>query len=142
MNSFFHDVRYSARMLAKTPGFTLSALLALILGIGVNSTMFSVVNATLLHPLRYPSPARLAILLSESTTKNIQQWPVSDFDFDMWRRENHVFEQVAGLSQQGFNLTLGNEPERLDGVQVTANYFDMLRVRPALGRTFQLDEDK
>jgi len=75
MNSFFQDIQYSARMLAKTPGFTLSALLALTLGIGVNSTMFSVVNAVLLHPLRYPSPERLAILLSESTTKNIQQWP-------------------------------------------------------------------
>jgi len=142
MNAFFQDIRYSARMLAKTPGFTLSALLALTLGIGVNSTMFSVVNAVLLHPLRYPSPERLAILLSESTTKNIQQWPVSDFDFDVWRGENHVFEQVAGLGQQGFNLILGSEPERVGGVLVTANYFDMLRVRPALGRNFQIDEDK
>jgi putative ABC transport system permease protein len=142
MNSFFQDIQCSARMLAKTPGFTLSALLALTLGIGVNSTMFSVVNATLLHPLRYPRPDRLAILLSDSTTRNIQQWPVSDFDFDVWRRENHVFEQISGLGQWGVNLSLGSEPERLGGMQVTANFFDMLRVRPALGRGFRADEDQ
>jgi putative ABC transport system permease protein len=142
MNSFFQDVRYSARMLAKTPGFTLSALLALILGIGANSTMFSVVNAALLHPLRYPNPERLVVLLAESVKKDIHQWPVLDFDVDVWRRENHVFEQISAFGQQDFNLTLGHDPERLGGMMVSANFFDMLRVRPAIGRSFQYGEDQ
>jgi macrolide transport system ATP-binding/permease protein len=88
---FWQDLRYSVRMLAKTPGFTLWALLALTLGIGVNSTMFSVVNAALLHPLHYPNPESLVVVLTESPAKNIQQFPVSDYDYDVWRRESHAF---------------------------------------------------
>lgn len=138
----WQDLRYSVRMLAKTPGFTLWALLALTLGIGVNSTMFSVVNALLLHPVHYPDPDHLVIVLSESVVKDIHQLPISDYDYDTFGRESHAFEQLAGIGSLDINLVLDGEPERLGGELVTANYFDMLRIRAAAGRTFRPEEDK
>jgi len=140
MESFIQDLRFGARMLMKRPGFTLIAALTLALGIGANTAIFSLVNAVLLKPLPYDEPDRL-VWLSEYTA-NFGDVTISYPDFADWRAQNRVFEKIGVFNQEDFNLTGGGEAERLRAAQMSADLFDALRVRAALGRVYTNDEDK
>ena len=143
MNSLFSDLRYGLRMLWKQPGFTLISIITLALGIGVNTAIFSVVNGVLLRPLPYSEPERLVWLwgniLGGSNSASIN--PLNFIDY---REQNRTFEHLGAFFTPGVvvNLTGGGEPERLRGSAVTANYFDVYGVKPALGRPFVPEEEE
>lgn len=126
-------------MLWKSPGFTLVAAIALALGIGANTAIFSVVNGVLLQPLPYQDPASLVRLGEWS--KQVPGMSIAYPNFLDWRERNHVFSGIAATQFNSFNLTGTDQPERLQGRAVSANFFDVLGVRPALGRSFLAEED-
>jgi predicted permease len=140
MTTFIQDVRYGLRMLAKNPGFTAVAVLALALGIGANTAIFSVVNGVLLRPLPYPEPARL-MMIYESTAEfkhNAVAYP----NFLDWQRDNHSFTDMAAFRGDDFNFTGAGQPEHLRGELVSASLLPVLSVNPLLGRNFLLREDR
>jgi len=138
----WQDLRYGLRMLMRSPGFTLVAVLALALGIGANSAIFSVVNTVLLRPLPYKNPDALVMVWDEQTYLGFPKDTPSPANFLDWREQNTVFEGMAAIAQRSFNLTGAGEPERFDGRRVSANLFSLLGVEPQLGRAFTVDEDK
>lgn len=134
------DLRFALRMLLKKPGFTLVAVLTLALGIGVNTAIFSIVDAVLLRPLPYPDSERL-VFVNERTPqaeKVFVAWP----NFLDWRAQNRVFEHIGVFNRDSYNLTGDGEPERLLTGQVSADVFAALQVNAALGRAFNSDEDQ
>jgi putative ABC transport system permease protein len=142
MNSLLKDLRYGLRMLAKNPGSTLVAVLALALGIGANSAIFSVVNAVLLRPLRYRDPAHLVVIWETKLSKGISQEFVSPPDYRDWLEQQRVFDQVAALRAQPAVLTGGQLPERVETALVSPSAFELLGAKAALGRTFFSAEDQ
>jgi len=142
ITDLWQDLRYGLRMLAKNPGFTTVAVVALALGIGANSAIFSVVNAVLLRPLPYKNPDALVIVWDEQTHLGFPKDTPSPANFLDWREQNTVFEGMAATNERSFNLTGAGEPERLDGLRVSANLFSLLGVEPQLGRAFTAEEDK
>jgi putative ABC transport system permease protein len=139
--TFWQDIRYSFRMLLKSPSVTVAAVLALALGIGVNSTVFSVVSAALLSPLPYKDSDRLVKLWGSQPQKTSFRYPVSAPDFIDWRDENQVFEHLAAFTGWPCALTGAGEPEMVQGIRVSAHVFSVLDIKPALGRTL-LPEDE
>lgn len=140
MQNVLHDVKYGARMLLKSPGFTMVAVLTLALGIGANSAIFSVVNAVLLRPLPYEDSDRLVFLTEWS-----QQVPNMSFsveNFKDLRDQSRSFEDIVAFRSQNFVLTGETEAERLNGRQVTRGFFGTFRVKPILGRAFSAEEDR
>jgi putative ABC transport system permease protein len=128
---FAQDVRYGRRLLAKNPGITLIAILTLALGIGANTAIFSVVNAFILRPLPYGDPNRLVMVDSQQRGQSIG---VSFPDFEDWRKQNNVFEELAFFNLRwNANLDFGNETETLGLTFGTANLFSTLQVAPLLG---------
>jgi predicted permease len=140
MGTLVKDLRYGLRMMAKNPGFTAVAVLTLALGIGANTTLFSVVNGVLLNPLPYPQPDRLIALYSR--TANSSRWSIPYPNFLDWVRDNRSFSALAAYREQDYNLTGMGEPERVSGEMVSATFFPVLGVKPALGRTFLPEEDQ
>jgi putative ABC transport system permease protein len=140
METLWQDVRYGFRMLLKKPGFTAVAILALALGVGANTAIFSVVNGVLLRPLPFKDPDRLVRLGEWS--KQVPGMSISYPNFKDWREQNHVFEGIAAMQFDSYNLTGADEPERLQGRNVSWNFFDVLGVRPAAGRSFRPEEDR
>jgi putative ABC transport system permease protein len=134
------DVRFSIRVLLKSPVFTLVAVGALALGIGSNTAIFSVVNAVLLTPLPFEQPDRLAMVW-ETSPRGKQTNVVNPANFLEWRDRNHSFEQMAALIEFPVNLSGVGEPERVPCLAVTKDFFSILRVTPMLGRTFTAEED-
>src|SRR5918994_182589 len=131
MENLIKDIRYGVRMLAKNPGVTLIAIVTLALGIGANTAIFSVVNAFLLRPLPYGDPDRLVIVDSQYRG---QLSGVSFADFEDWRKQNSVFEELAFFNLRwNANLELGSETETLNLTFGTANLFSTLQVTPLLG---------
>jgi putative ABC transport system permease protein len=143
METLFRDIRYGFRSLLKRPGFTAIALIALALGIGANTAIFSLVNAVLLRPLPFAEPDRL-VWMWGNIRNGGNRASVAPLDFLDFRQQNNTFEQfAASLSfPRPLNLTGTGEPERLTGAAVTGNYFQALGVQPALGRAFLLDNEK
>jgi putative ABC transport system permease protein len=143
METVLSDARYAVRMLARNPGFTAVAVMTLALGIGANTTMFSVVNAVLLRPLPFPEPDRLATVWRARTSNPTSLNVVSMPNYRDWKERNHVFEDLGLFDSagRGYNLTGGIEPEQVSGVRVTASFFTVLGVRPFRGRTFLPDEE-
>ncbi|HEX5966341.1 MAG TPA: ABC transporter permease, partial [Pyrinomonadaceae bacterium] len=139
MRNFIQDLRYGIRMMAKRPGFTLIAALTLALGIGANTAIFSAVNAVLLKPLPFPESQQL-IDLSETFKPN-GFGSVSVPNLEDWKNQNSVVEGIAAYSFTSFNLEGGDIPQRIPGINVSANYFDVLGVKPTLGRAFLPGED-
>ncbi len=137
----WQDLRYGLRMLWKNPGFTLIAILALALGIGANTAIFSVVNTVLLRPLPYKDPDRLVMVWEDNTKKGFPRDTPAPANFIDWRDQNQVFEGMAAIAEQSFNLTGIGEPERIDGRRVSASLFPLLGVEPQLGRAFLPEED-
>jgi putative ABC transport system permease protein len=140
MNTLFQDIRYGARMLLKNPGITFVVILALALGIGANTAIFSVVDAVLLRPLPYPEAERLVFL--NETSKAMDEISVSYPNFTDWRNQNQVFEKIGVYNRNSYNLTGSGEAERIITGQVSADLFAALRVNPLMGRLFTNDEDK
>lgn len=136
------DLRYGLRMLMRSPSFTVIAVLALALGIGANSAIFSVVNTVLLRPLPYKNPDALMMVWEEATHMGFPLNTPSPANFIDWRDQNTVFEGIAAMAHRSFNLTGVGEPERFDGRRVSANLFTILGVAPVLGRTFRPEEDQ
>ena len=131
IDEFRQDLRYGVRMLAKNPGVTLIALLTLALGIGANTAIFSIVNAFLLRPLPYGKPEQLMMVDSQFRGQSIG---VSFLDYEDWRKQNHVFEDLAFFNLRwNANLQLGSETETLKLTFGTANLFSTLQVAPLLG---------
>ncbi|HZB44621.1 MAG TPA: ABC transporter permease, partial [Pyrinomonadaceae bacterium] len=136
----WQDLRYGARKLRKSPGFTLVAVMTLALGIGANTAVFSVVNAVLLRPLPYKDPERL-VRLSEYSEK-IPEISVSYPNFLDWREQQTSFELMAAMQPGSYNLSGEGEPERLAGGHVSPEFFKVLGVEPALGRSFTEEENR
>ena len=136
------DLRYGLRTLIKNPGFTIVAVIALALGIGANSAIFSVVNAVLLRPLPYKNPDQLVVIWENATHLGFPKDTPSPANFLDWRQQSSLFEGMAAFAERSFNLTGVGEPERLDGRRVSANLFEMLGVKPIVGRTFVPQEDR
>jgi putative ABC transport system permease protein len=130
------DIHYGIRMLLKQPGFTAIAVITLALGIGVNTSIFSVVNAVLLTPLPYEESERLMALWESQPKNNLKQQPVSLPNFNDWREQSQSFEQIAAYRNFAFTLTGDGEPERINGARVSTNFFELLKLKPVAGRSF------
>jgi len=143
MDSLIKDIRYGLRGLLKRPGFTAIALVALALGIGANTAIFSLVNAVVIRPLPFPEPDRL-VWVYGNIRNGGNRASVSPLDFLDYRNQNKTFEQFAasGTIPISANLTGSGEPERLMASAVTGNYFAAFGVTPALGRGFSLENEK
>jgi putative ABC transport system permease protein len=142
MNTLWQDLRYGLRMLLKNPGFTLVAVVALALGIGANSAIFSVVNSLLLRPLPFEQPDRLVQVWEAIPQRGRFEVPASFPNFADWRDQNHVFEQTVAYSGWSFNLTGSAEPERIRSAIVSPAFFSTLGIKPILGRTLLPGEDQ
>lgn len=140
MNTLWQDLHYGVRMLLKNPGITLVVILALALGIGANTAIFSVVDAVLLRPLPYVESDRLVFL--NETSKAMDEISISYPNFTDWRNQNQVFEKIGVYNRDSYNLTGAGEAERIITGQVSADLFAALRVNAAIGRVFNNDEDK
>src|SRR5258707_169436 len=142
METLLKDISYGVRTLIKSPGFTVVAVLALTLGIGANTAIFSVVNSVLLRPLPYRDPSRLMQLWEASVSRGRTEMPASYPNFADWRDQNHVFEQVVAYSDWSFNLIGSGEPERIRSAMVSPAFFSVLGINPIRGRIFLSGEDE
>lgn len=140
MHTLWQDIRFAVRMLLKNWSVTAIIVVVLALGIGANTAIFSVVNAALLRPLPYTDPDKLVRLSEDSP--NVPQMSISYPNFLDWREQNKIFSGIAALQFRSLNLTGTGEPERLAGRAVSAELFDVLGVKPALGRSFATEEDR
>ena len=142
MNTLLQDIRFGLRMLLKSPSISIVATIALALGIGANTAIFSVVNAVLLRPLPFPDPDSLVAVFETVPQRGMLRGSHSYPNFFDVRSQNTTFERVASYHGSNFIMTGRGEPARLQGEVVTADLFPLLGVAPALGRTFHADEDK
>jgi putative ABC transport system permease protein len=141
MNGLLQDVRYAVRQLRKDPGFLAVVVLSLALGIGANSTMFSVINAVLYRPMPYEHPERLVVIweTERNHPQDLQAPPIAEI-LD-WQKQNHVFEDIALTSGDDLSTLSGlGQPESVRLQQTTANFFSLLGVKPVLGRIFRAEE--
>jgi len=139
-DEMFQDLRFGVRMLLKNPGFTAIAVLTLALGIGANTAIFSVINAVLLRPLPYGEAERL-VFVGHSWGDGAPRI-ISSLNYLDCRDQNQVFENTALVSWWGANLTGEGQPERLTGLQVSAGFFETLKIQPILGRAFLPEDDR
>ncbi|HKB07252.1 MAG TPA: ABC transporter permease [Candidatus Polarisedimenticolia bacterium] len=145
METVMQDVRYGLRMLFRNPAFTLVAVLSLALGIGANTTIFTLVNTVLLHPVPVRDPGSLAMMfMTDEQNKNNQfnLFQISHLNYNDYRDQNEVFSGTAAWLTAPINLSGGGEPEQIAGDLVSGNFLSLLGVSPALGRDFLLEEDK
>src|SRR6202453_1406868 len=140
LENVLQDVRYGARTLRKSPGFTAIAILTLALGIGANTALFSVVNGVLLNPLPYPHPEQL-VMLHESKP-NFKNGSISYPNFLDWQKDNQSFSGMAVSRNYAFTLSNAGEPEQLRGRLISSDFFNVLGVKPVIGRTLSSGEDK
>jgi len=139
-STLWQDIRYGARMLLKNPGVTMIVIMALALGIGANTAIFSVVNAVLIRPLPYPESDRLIFLNEKSPV--LDEMSIAYPNFLDWRAQNQTFEKIGVYNRASYNLTGTGEAERIVTGQVSADLFSVLRVNAAQGRVFTNEEDK
>jgi putative ABC transport system permease protein len=140
MQTFWQDIRYGIRMLAKSPGFTAVVILTLALGIGANTALFSVVNGVLLNPLPYKQPEQLVALYAR--TPEFMRSSISYPNFLDWRRDNHSFSSIAAFRSEDYNLTGMGDAQRLSANMISASFFPVLGVNPIAGRVFTEQEDR
>jgi predicted permease len=139
--SIVNHVRYAIRQVRQNPGFFMIAIAALALGIGANTAIFSAVDAVLLRPLPYGEPSRLAIVWEDASFIGFAHNTPAPANYVDWRKQNQVFSDMAAVRYQGSSLTGDQAPEEVMGGAVTANFFDVLQVKPALGRRWTAEED-
>ena len=137
----FPELRYALRTLRKSPRFTVAALVALALGIGANSAMFSVVYGVLLRPLPFPQPDRL-VFVQEASLRHDGTSPTAPATWRDWRGQQHVFESMAAAEMWGASLTGSGRPEEVSGLRVSPSLLSVLRVSPALGRGFDETDEQ
>ncbi|MDQ3256001.1 MAG: ABC transporter permease, partial [Acidobacteriota bacterium] len=141
MKTLWQDIRYAGRMLLKTPGFTLVALLSLAIGIGANTTIFTLINGLLLRPLPgVNQPQQLVDV--HATDKHSSYHTFSYPDYEYFRNQSKTFDGLFAFGATAMSLNTGAQPERAFGMLVSGNYFDVLGVRPVLGRFFVPEEDR
>src|SRR5690242_3277474 len=141
MESVWRDLRYGLRTLARTPGFTAVAVLSLALGIGANTAIFTLTNAVFLNPLPVQDPTHvLEVFTVDHATKtavaNLTRTPMSFLNYKDFRDQNNVFRGLAEYLLTGVTLTGRGDPKPETAMLVSANYFDEVGVKPAIGRTF------
>ncbi|HET7221179.1 MAG TPA: ABC transporter permease [Vicinamibacterales bacterium] len=143
MTSFLQDLRYGVRVLVKSPGFSLVAILALAIGIGANTAIFSVVNTLLLQRLPYRDADRLAIVWEHNVVRDRKSNVVGPSNFVHWREMNRTFEDLTAVSPT-YNVTLTGmgDPEEIPAQLVSVEFFSVLGVQPRLGRAFTPDENR
>src|SRR6266851_2420737 len=134
------DLLYGARMLLKSPALTALAVLSLAIGIGANTAIFSVIDATLLHPVSYPEPNRLVMVWSQVPSLKLDEFSSSVPDFVDWRRQARAFQSLGAANIRGVNITGDGDPERVRAGRATAELFDALGASPMLGRTILPDD--
>src|SRR5438067_2435030 len=140
MKNFLADLRFGARMLRKSPGFAITSIAVLALGIGANAAVFSVVDAVLLRSLLLRDPEQVVMLWEKNPALGGsigERVPAAYTNFLEWTRQATQFEAIGGFEDANFNLTGGSEPERIEGARASANIFTVLGVKPALGTTFE-----
>ena len=145
MTALITDLKRAFRTLRKTPGFTIAALIVLALGIGANTSIFSIVNGVLLRPLPYAQPDRLVQLWHTPPQKQfpgMTEFALSAANYLDWERQNDVFEQSAIYSGRRFRGSAGSEPKQFQAAQVEPTFFSVLRVQPLLGRTIAAGDDQ
>jgi putative ABC transport system permease protein len=140
----FQDVRYGLRALRKKPAFTSIAAITLALGIGANTAIFSVINGVLLRPLPFTDPARLVMIWTDNPAYQLgfHEFPAANADLPEWRATATSFEEIAAFQTSPADLTGAGDPERVGGVEVTANLLPTLGIRPGLGRVFSAEEEQ
>ncbi len=142
MGSLFSDLRYALRGIIKRPGFTAIAVVTLALGIGANTAIFSTVNALLINPLPFPDQGRVVAIWDKDPGRGLDHNEVAMANYLDWRAQNRSFEHLALERWWSTNLTAGDTPERVQGFLVTANFFDVLGVKPVKGRNFAEEENQ
>jgi putative ABC transport system permease protein len=142
MDTLLKDLRYAARMLRARPGFTLTAVVTLALGIGGSTAIFSLVNSVLLGALPFREAQRLYMVWEDATVAGFPRNNLAPGNYAAFEAQNHAFDGMAAVTEAGFNLTSGGEPLKVEGRGVTAGFFPLLGIAPQLGRVFQPDEDK
>jgi len=142
METILKDIRFGIRSLRKRPASTAIALITLALGISLNTAVFSVFNSVLLRPLPLREPDRLVSVWERGLSFGVQQNELAPANFIDLRAQSRVFESVGAYGDRSFNLSGQGEPERLEGVTVSANVLSFLGIAPALGRTFVSSEDE
>ncbi len=141
MGALLKDLRFGARALGKKPGSSALSIIAFALGIGLTTTMFSLVYGVFLRGLGVPEADRLLLVFENNPSENRDRMSVSQHDFFDWRETQESFEGLAYFSTGTVNLSGTEDPERFDGAFVSANVFDLLRVRPIVGSTFRQGDD-
>jgi putative ABC transport system permease protein len=142
MDALVQDLRYATRSLRRAPGFALLALLVIALGVGANAVMFTLVNAVLLRPLPFPDPGGL-MLVSQKDRTTGQDWhDASPANFLDWRARQRTFTGMTALRPLSLALSAGDRVEQIPGGMVNANFFDVLGVKPILGRAFRPDDER
>jgi putative ABC transport system permease protein len=136
LSDLVRDMRHALRLLARQPGFTLVAVLTFAVGIGVNTAVFSVFSGVLLRPLPYPDADRITLLWTDNRREGIRDDIGSYPNFRDWKEQSTSYAHMAGFTPSNFTLTGADEPERLEGASVSAAFFDVMGIRPSLGRTF------
>jgi putative ABC transport system permease protein len=142
LETLWRDIHYSVRTLSKSPAFTAVAALALALGIGANTAIFSIIDGVLLRPLPYPNPERLAMVFLHFSPQNNERGNLSPADFVDWKAQNHAFEQPAVFAYSHFDVSGPGEPEQVAGAGVTSGFFSTLQIQPLLGRLLLAGEDR
>jgi putative ABC transport system permease protein len=140
MDTLLQDIRFAARMLFKSPGFTAVAIISLALGIGANTAVFSVINAVLLKALPYHDPQSIVLVWGEDKAVGSSRGQMSATDVADYRARNHVFEEIATYSDFRPVFSGDGEPERIPGAQVGDGFFTVMHVQPLLGRVFTAEE--
>lgn len=142
METLLRDIRYGIRSLLKRPGFTAIAVITLALGIGANTTIFSTVDALLLHPFSFPNQDRLVVVWEQNRSLGYVRGSVAPGNFTEWRDQNQVCEQLVAIQQKSFDISDGTHPERSPGYGVTYGFFEALGVKAARGRTLLPDDSE
>src|ERR1051325_1260 len=142
MDNLLSDIRYGVRNLIKRPGFTLIAVVTLALGIGANTSIFSAINALLLHPLPIPDQSRIMAIWDKNPSHGLDHNEVTVANYFDWRAQNSSFEKLTLYRWWSVNLTGLETPERIQGFLVTGNFFDTLGVHPTMGRAFTEEENQ
>ena len=142
MGTLLQDVRYGLRMLRRSPGFTVVAVLTLAIGIGANAAIFSIINTVLLRPLPFPDSNCIVLVWDTDPNRDLTRGVASPAEFLDWRDQNHVFEELSAWRTWFYNLTGTGEPEQVWGVHSSGNFFRLLGVVPILGRDFTAEEEQ
>src|SRR5260370_12462529 len=141
LDRLFQDLRYAFRQLRSNPGFTVVTMLVLALGIGANAAVFSVINAVLLQPLRFPDSGQLVQIWESSPSRGEIQETVSPWNFVDWQKQSTTLAQMAVHEYESLALATSGAPQRMDAALVSSGFFQVFQVAPLLGRTFLPEDD-